>query len=377
MDCIPAGQGIAFSDLYKLHEKYEKEFTDAFAEMIKTSSFIGGKHVKEFEKEFSEYVGLGHCISCANGSDALNIALRALDLPKNSLIMVPAMSYAASAMCIANTGNVPVFVDIVPYTGLIDIEMMKTKWSPDMKALILVHLYGQQIPEEDMKTIVSFAKHKNMYIIEDCAQAVGVRNSSGKHIGYQSSISTYSFYPGKNLGALGDGGCVTTNCPKLAVSCRLIANLGSREKYCHEVVGVNSRLDTIQAMFLKIKLRDIEEHGEYRRKIARLYDQLLSSYVTVPIRDNIRDTYHVYYIFVSDEKRDALKIQLNNSGIEANIHYPTPMNRLECFEHIGSRDDCPNAEAFGNTCLSLPMFPGITEEEVRYVAEVLIKNIIV
>jgi len=368
---------ISFSNLYKLHEKYEKEFTDAFIEVIKTSSFIGGKHVKEFEKDFAEYVGLGHCISCANGSDALIIALRALELPRNSMIMVPSMSYAASAMCISNTGNVPVFVDINPSTGLIDVEMMKTKWSPDVKALILVHLYGQQISEEDMKTIVSFAKDKNIYIIEDCAQAVGVRNSSGRHIGYQSSISTYSFYPGKNLGALGDGGCITTNCPKLASTCQLIANLGSREKYCHEVVGINSRLDTLQAMFLKIKLRDIEEHNEYRRKIARLYDQLLSPYVTVPIRDNIRDTYHVYYIFVSKEKRDGLKIHLKNYGIEANIHYPTPMNLLECFKHNATRDCCPNAEAFGNTCLSLPMFPGITEEEVIYVAETLIKNVIV
>jgi dTDP-4-amino-4,6-dideoxygalactose transaminase len=364
---------IPFSDLYKLHEKYEKEFTHAFSEMVKTSSFIGGKHVKEFEKDFADYVGLDHCISCANGSDALIIALRALDLPKDSLVMVPAMSYAASAMCISNTGNVPVFVDVNPSTGLIDIESMKTKWYQGVKVLILVHLYGQQIPEEDMANIISFAKDKNMYIIEDCAQAVGVRTNSGKHIGYQSSISTYSFYPGKNLGALGDGGCVTTACPKLAYSCRLIANLGSREKYCHEVVGINSRLDSIQAIFLKIKLRDIEEHGEYRRKIARLYDQLLSSRVTVPKRDNTRDTYHVYYIFVSNEKRDHLKNHLKTVGIEANIHYPIPMNRLECFNHIGARDECPVAEQFGNTCLSLPMFPGITEEEVRYVAENIIE----
>jgi len=368
---------IPFCDLSRLHTPYIDQFEDVITQTIAASSYIGGSPVRDFEAAFATYTNSVHAIGCANGSDALVIALRALDLPPHSSVMVPAMSYAASAVCILNADPtlIPIFVDVDPNTGLIHIDNFLHAWNPTVKALILVHLYGQAISSPDMEMIMNFTKYHDIQVIEDCAQAAGVRDSQTQtHAGNRGSIATYSFYPGKNLGALGDGGCITTNDSNLAARCRLIANLGSRQKYAHEVIGINSRLDALQAKFLQIKLKDLDAHNEQRRQAARLYDSLLKdlTHIRVPQRDPAVDTYHVYYIFVKNqETRAALQVYLKHIGIDTNIHYPTPMNRLECFKHLpsASPEACPNAAEFGNTCLSLPMFPGLTEKEIEAVCK--------
>jgi dTDP-4-amino-4,6-dideoxygalactose transaminase len=359
---------VPFADLSRLHNKYKTEFLAAMNEVVESSSFIGGNAVTAFEREFADYVGRAHCVSCNSGYDALYIALKALELPADARIIVPAMSYAASSFCISNAGYTPMFVDVCPTTGLIDVNALEMLLQTETAhALIVVHLYGQPILEMDR--IMALANTHKLQVIEDCAQAHGVQ-LHGRHVGYHGAISTYSFYPGKNLGALGDGGCLVTVSAKLADTCRVIANLGAKVKYVHDALGINSRLDNLQARILSIKLRDLDSHNAQRKHIGALYRELLGD--IAPLRDPVVDTYHVYYILTaSSDERAKLQAFLSSRNIDTNIHYPISMNKLGYYTMAGVNVTCPNAEEFATRCLSLPMFPGMTDEETHAVASAI------
>ena len=357
---------IKFSDLTRLHADDRDHFINAFTEVIDNSTFIGGKHVTQFEDEFKAYINCKHCISCGSGTDALYIALKSLDLPTDSAVVVPSISYAATSISISNAQLKPIFVDVESSSALINIAdlELKLKSNINIKCIIVVHLYGQVV--SNINEIVDMAHRYNVALLEDCAQAHGVRYNN-KHVGSFGNISIFSFYPGKNLGAFGDGGCICTNSSSVANNCYLIANLGAKVKYNHVVKGITSRLDNIHARVLSIKLKKLEDNNQMRRHIARLYDTLLHKYCPVH-RDNGNDTYHVYYLLINPSIRSDLIHFLNTNGIETNIHYPISLNKLNChIDDIGNQE-CKNAELFAKSCLSLPIFPGMTDAEIQYVA---------
>jgi dTDP-4-amino-4,6-dideoxygalactose transaminase len=248
-----------------------------------------------------------------------------------------------------------------------DIEDMKSKITSETVCVIPVHLYGQAI--ENIAEVVDFVKQQGIYVLEDCAQAHGVYVGE-THVGNFGDIAIYSFYPGKNLGAIGDAGCITTNDERLADACRTIAHMGSKEKYHHDMFGVTSRMDNIQARFLNIKLPHLDTCIFQRQEAAELYYKELSSDV-LPLRDIQKDTFHVLYVLLPTNVREECQTYMRQRGVETNIHYPVALNRLGCFKYLGKDTTCPNANHFSQTCLSLPMFPGITSEEVLHVCSTL------
>jgi dTDP-4-amino-4,6-dideoxygalactose transaminase len=339
-----------------------------FGEVIDNSTFISGEQVKTFENEFSEYTKIKYCITCGSGTDALYIALKSLELPPCSKVLVPAMSYTATSVSISNAGLIPVFVDINE-NGLINIEDLKHKLNDEIKCIVVVHLYGQCIP--NIEEIAELSKNHNIKLLEDCAQAHGTRNKNGIHVGNFGDISIFSFYPGKNLGAFGDGGCICTNDETLSDRCYLIANLGARVKYFHNVKGITSRLDNLNARILSFKLKNLDLNNKLRVDSSRIYDSLLNKYGT-PIRDYETDTYHIYYMLVDPKIRPELIKFLNEKHIETNIHYPVALNKQKCHEDL-EPVTCNKAELFAMSCISLPMFPGISEQEITYVCESIIE----
>jgi dTDP-4-amino-4,6-dideoxygalactose transaminase len=275
-----------------------------------------------------------------------------LGLKKGSRIAVPAVSYAATAMAVVNAGHVPVFIDVEPETGLMDLDKLELELELELDCVIPVHLYGQCV---DVFRIVK----TGVPVIEDCAQAIGARIRD-KHVGTIGAIGCFSFYPGKNLGALGDAGACITNDPLLAVSMKEYASLGSpsHNRYNHLTHGINSRMDCFQGLVLSEKLKHIDEWTKERVRIAQRYSSFAPKRSTVGT-----DVYHVFHILVND--RDSFIEYMKQIGIETNIHYPIPLPHLECFKDY--QRDCPVASTFCSQCVSLPLFPGMTEEEITFI----------
>lgn len=336
---------IPYNDLSRIHEPLKKSLHDALDRVLDTSAFIGDTH---FAEEFKKYTNSKYCITCNSGTDALYIAIKSLELNPGSRIAVPAISYAATAMAVVNAGHIPVFIDVDADTGLMLVDSVK-----DVDCVIPVHLYGQCV---DVLKLLKL----NIPIIEDCAQAHGA-TIDGKHVGTFGVIGCYSFYPGKNLGALGDAGACITNDESLSVKMKQYASLGSpkHSRYEHETDGINSRMDGIQGLFLSEKLKHIDLWTQERISIARKY-QTGSQF---PKRSCIgKDVYHVFYTL--QEERDKYIKFMNDSGVQTGIHYPHPLSELKCFDkyHIL----CKNAIEFCKKCVSLPLFPGMTDEELEF-----------
>ena len=273
---------VKFLDLKSQYYSIKSEIDKAIQNVIENSAFIGGEHVAQFEDSFSNYVGAGYCVGVGNGTDALEIAIEALDMPIGSEIIVPANSFIASSEAVTRSGHKVIFVDIDTESYVVSIEDLKKRITPKTKAIMAVHLYGHPC---DMDELAKIAKEYNLYIIEDCAQAHGAEYK-GKRVGGIGDIATFSFYPGKNLGAYGDGGVITTNNLELSVQCRKIANHGRIAKYDHEFEGRNSRLDAIQAAILSVKLKYLDSWIERRVQVAEQYLQGLDSIdnITLPIK---------------------------------------------------------------------------------------------
>lgn len=359
---------IQMVDLHGQYLKIKPEVDKGIQEVIDTCAFINGPQVKEFAEDLKEYSGAKHVITCANGTDALQIALMALGLKPGDEVIVPAFTYVASAEVIGLLGLTPVMVDVDPETFNVTAENIKKALSSKTKAIIPVHLFGQSC---DMEPIMKIAKENGLYVIEDNAQAIGAEytfsDGSKKHTATIGTIGCTSFFPSKNLGCYGDGGAIFTDDDQLADKLRMIANHGQKIKYHHSVIGCNSRLDTIQAVILKAKLPHLDEYCKVRKAAADYYTSNLKDITGIEVPKELPASSHVYHQYtlkVKDGKRDALKIFLASKGIPAMIYYPLPLQKQEAFKEITrAAESLEIAQELADSVLSLPIHTELTHEE--------------
>jgi dTDP-4-amino-4,6-dideoxygalactose transaminase len=292
--------------------------------------------------------------------------LKSLNLPENSEVILPAMTFISTLLAVVNNNLKPVLVDIVKDTSLISIEDIKKKINSKTKVILPVHLYGSVV---DIRKIKKIIKNKNIYIIDDAAQAHGAKNADNKKVGSLSDISCFSFYPGKNLGCYGDGGIVTTNSEFIYRKIRKLRNLGSDKKYIHDEIGINSRFDSIQASILLNKINQLNFFNKKRNKIAKYYDNFIINIKINKIKYSKNSVYHQYVIMTKN--RNLLIKKLKKSKIPFGIHYPKPLHKLDCFKNIFKRKKFPNSEKLSNSCLSLPIDPNLTKNEIKKIVKVL------
>lgn len=357
---------IPLVDLATQSQQIRDEVLQRMARVIDAGRYILGIEVEEFESAFANYCQVAHCVGVANGTDAIHMALRALEIGEGDEVITVGNSFAATAFAIAYTGAKAVFVDIDPKTYNIDANLIEEAITDKTKAIIPVHLYGQPAP---MKEILDIASRHGLRIVEDCAQAHGAE-IDGKRCGSFGDIGCFSFYPGKNLGAFGDGGGVTTNDAGLAEKLQLLRNYGQRVKNRHDLLGYNCRLDTLQACVLLTKMQYIENWTEQRRQVARWYaDELADTPLALPMEQmGYRHVYHLYV--VRHPKRDGLLSHLAKQKIFGGIHYPNPLFKAQPL--IGSTTipwDLPVCTRFAGEILSLPMYPEMTRDQVRRIGE--------
>ena len=358
---------IPFVDLKAQYDSIKPEIDAAIASVIAETAFIGGPHVAAFEDAFARYCGGSHCVGVANGTDALFVALKALGIGAGDEVITVANSFVATSEAIRMAGAQVVFVDIDPATYNLDVSRLEERITPRTKAIIPVHLYGQPA---DMAPIAEIARTHGLRIVGDAAQAHGALYR-GQPIAQLADITCYSFYPGKNLGAYGDAGALVTNNGDWATAARMFANHGRTKKYDHDLEGVNSRLDGLQAAVLKVKLRHLEDWTERRRQNASRYTEALAgtSLVTPHELANVRSVYHLYVVRVLDGRREALQEHLKARGINTGIHYPIALPYLNAYRHLQhGPGDFPNARRIADEILSLPMFPELSSEQIGYVA---------
>ncbi|WP_270546602.1 DegT/DnrJ/EryC1/StrS family aminotransferase [Butyricimonas paravirosa] len=354
--------------LHGQYLKIKQEIDRGIQEVIDSCTFINGSQVKEFTQELEEYSGAKHVITCANGTDALQIALMALDLKRGDEVIVPAFTYVASAEVIGLLGLTPVMVDVDPRTFNVSVENIKKAISPNTKAVIPVHLFGQSC---DMEPIMNLAQEYGFHVIEDNAQAIGsvytFSDGSKKHAGTIGTIGCTSFFPSKNLGCYGDGGAIFTNDDKLAEKLHMIANHGQKVKYHHSVIGCNSRLDTIQAIVLRAKLPHLDEYCAKRKLAADYYTSNLKDVKGIIVPEEMSFSTHVYHQYtlqVLDGRRDELKAHLASIGIPSMIYYPLPLQKQEAFKAITrSAESLDISQKLADSVLSLPMHTELTRDE--------------
>lgn len=357
---------VPFVSFLPMERELNTEIRGAFDRVFARSWYIEGEEDAAFEKAFADYVGTQFCVGVGNGLDALMLALKALDIGAGDEVIVPSNTYIATALAVTYVGAKPVFVEPDIRTFNIDPSRIEAAVTPNTKAIVPVHLYGQAC---DMEPIMEIAKAHGLKVVEDCAQAHGA-TYKGKKVGTFGDAAGFSFYPGKNLGALGDAGAVVTNDKELSDKVRALGNYGSDYKYHHIYKGHNSRLDELQAAFLSAKLPLLDKMNAERRRIAERYlSEIRNPKIILPYVSG--DCVPVWHIFgVRCEDRDALEKRLNEKGIGTNKHYPIPMHLQECYRDLGFQEgDFPIAEEISRTELSLPMYYGMTENEIQTVIE--------
>ena len=347
------------------------EVEAGFADVLARTAFVGGPHVAAFEQAFAAYCGVRICVGVGNGTDALEMALRAHALVPGAECVLPAHTFVATAEAVVRAGGRPVLVDIDPATFVIDVEAAAAAITGRTAAVIPVHLYGRMV---DVTPLRAVADHHGALLLEDAAQAHGAR-LGGRRAGAVGDIAATSFYPGKNLGAYGDGGAVLTDDPELADRVRLLGTHGERQRYAHEVVGGNSRLDALQAVVLAAKLCRLDEWNGLRRAAALRYDELLECVAGVVAPHHPAGEQHVWHLYVvrvPRTERDRIVAGLRAAGIEAAIHYPAPVHLTPAFAHLGHPAGAfPHAERAAAEILSLPLFPGITPAQQERVVAIL------
>lgn len=357
---------INFVDLARQNKLYKKELMEAIEHIVNTASFILGPELAEFEKKFAAFCRKKYCVGLNSGTDALILALIAYEIKKGDEVITVPNGYFSTAMVISNIGAIPVFVDIDPVSYNIDTSRIEEKITKKTKAIIPVHLYGQAA---DMDPIVVLAKKHNLVIIEDCCQAHGALYK-GKKVPY-TQTGAFSFYPGKNLGAFGDGGAVVTNNPVIKDKLEYLRNDGAKNKYQHKMFGYKSRLDALQAAILSVKLKHLGKFVEQRRNAAKLYNRKLSSVKQIKTPSEMDYAYHAYHIYaILCERRNELQKYLAKDGIQTVIHYPTPIHLQDPYRRMGFKTgDFPVTEEFSKKVLALPIFPEIREEEITYICD--------
>jgi dTDP-4-amino-4,6-dideoxygalactose transaminase len=363
---------IQMVDLKSQYYKIKNEIDSAILKCIENTTFINGPAVKEFQQDFEKYLNVKHVIPCANGTDALQIAMMALDLKPGDEVICPAFTYVATAEVIGLLGLIPVMVDVNPETFNIELEGLEKYITSKTKAIVPVHLYGQSA---DMEKILQFAQENNLYVIEDNAQAIGsdytFSNGEVKKSGTIGHIGCTSFFPSKNLGCYGDGGAIMTNDDDLASKIRMIANHGQEKKYYHKVLGCNSRLDTVQAEVLKVKLKFLDDYSFARNRMADYYDTNLATIegLEIPKRaSNSTHVFHQYTLKIKNGKREELQKYLESKNIPSMIYYPLPLYKQEAFEqYVPKGFSLPVTEQLCQEVISLPIHTEFNEEISQYI----------
>lgn len=359
---------IPFLNFEPMHTQIKNEIVDAFKKIYDNNWFILGPSVEAFEVEFAKYCGTNYCISCGNGLDALSIILRGYDIGNGDEVIVPSNTYIATALAVSYAGAKVVFVEPNIRTFNIDVNKIEAAITKKTKAIIAVHLYGRPAETDKIKIL---CKEYNLKLIEDAAQAHGAIYNGGK-TGNLGDAAGFSFYPGKNLGALGDGGAILTSDSVFAEKVRAIRNYGSTIKYYNEYKGVNSRLDEIQSEFLRIKLKYLDMWNNDRKRSANLYlEGINNNKIILPCVNSVDES--IWHVFaVRTEYRDELKNYLKNNGIETLIHYPIPIHLQKAYKDLGYKaGDFPIAEDISKTVLSLPIWYGMSEDESNYIINIL------
>jgi len=362
---------IPFIDLHKINQRFEKEFTERFQEFLDSGHYILGDQVQLFEKEFSEYCGVTHCIGIGNGLDALRLILEGYkikgDVSEGDEVLVASNTYIATIIAIKQAGLTPVLVEADPDTYNFEIDSLENAITEKTKVVMPVHLYGHLAP---MKGIKKLAEAHQLLVIEDAAQAHGAKNKKGRRAGNLGDAAGFSFYPSKNLGALGDGGAVTTNDETLASIIRKLRNYGTSTKYVNEYLGVNSRLDELQALFLRCKLPSLDADNEDRRMVAKRYlEEIENEKVLLPKYDNSEK--HVFHLFVIRVEDRAHFIEyMNENKIGTLIHYPIPPHKQDAFKEFNTLH-FPASEIIHEQVVSLPMSPVISYDDVTKVIQVI------
>jgi dTDP-4-amino-4,6-dideoxygalactose transaminase len=354
---------MLFNDFKSTYARKKTEIDQAIERVLNSGWFILGQEVEKFERDFAAYLGSRYAIGVGNGLEALQIALMALDLKPEDEVITTAHSAVATALSIKAAGAVPVFADIDEYFHL-DPADVERKITPKTKAIIPVHLYGQPC---DLGRIMAVAKKYDLALIEDCAQAHGAEYQ-GRKVGTFGSLGCFSFYPTKNLGAFGDGGAIVTDDEKLAEKCRLIRNYGQKNRYEHEVYGINSRLDELQAAILSVFLPDLDKSNQKRKELAEVYRQELADCSEIKLPMVRSEAKHIYHLFVIEtENRDQLQEHLKGQGIPSLVHYPIPIHKQKCFKEFNGIS-IPVTEKMAAKILSLPIYPELSPAEIATVA---------
>jgi dTDP-4-amino-4,6-dideoxygalactose transaminase len=376
---------IQMVDLTSQYEEIKEEIREAFDRIIDTASFINGPEVDAFQRELEQYLGVKHVIPCANGTDALQIAMMGLDLKPGDEVITADFTFAATVEVIALLQLTPVLVDVHPHTFNIDPEAIERAITPKTRAIVPVHLFGQCA---DMVAILDIAKRHNLYVIEDTAQAIGANYmfSDGKKqkAGTLGDIGATSFFPSKNLGAYGDGGALFTNNDKLAHTIRGIVNHGMYTRYYHDVIGVNSRLDSLQAAVLRAKLPRLDAYCERRRIAARYYNKMLQTQAEITVPETVRSCQgwcescdchvsHQYTLRISGGKRDALAAHLSSAGIPYGIYYPVPLHRQKAYADSRYNEaDFPVTNLLAEEVISLPMHTELDQEQLDFICKTIL-----
>ncbi|MCU0535543.1 MAG: DegT/DnrJ/EryC1/StrS family aminotransferase [Hydrococcus sp. Prado102] len=364
-------------DLARQHQLIRKEIEAATLEVLNSGRYIGGAIVSDFEKQFANYVGVAECVACNSGTDALYLTLRALNIGRGDEVITTPFTFFATAEIISRVGAKPVFVDIDPKTFNLDVKLVEAAITSQTKAMIPVHLFGQPV---DMTRLCAMAHKYNLIVIEDCAQATGAQWAD-KTVGNIGQVGCFSFFPTKNLGACGDGGAVTTNDPAIAKSIRLLKEHGMSDRYLHEAIGLNSRLDTIQAAILQVKLRHLDSWNQQRAELAAVYDRLLQPLPDIELPQVLAGGKHVwnqYTIRILDRKvetrpyRDRVREKLQDLGVASMVYYPIPLHLQPVYKDLGYKiGQLPQADRAAREVLSLPLFPALSFEEQQQVVYAL------
>ncbi len=360
-------------DLKGQYQKIKTEIDASIQECLDTAAFINGGQVKSFQKNFEAYLGVKHVIPCANGTDALQIAMMALELQPGDEVIVPAFTYVATAEVIALLHLKPIMIDVDPHTFNVTAELIEQAITPRTKAIVPVHLFGQNC---DLEPIMAVAKKHNLYVIEDNAQAIGAdytfsdgKTAKSDTIGH---IGCTSFFPSKNLGCYGDGGAIMTNDDTLAAKLRMMANHGQSRQYYHDSIGVNSRLDSIQAGILDVKLRHLDEYSAARQRAAAYYDAAFSKIegLEIPARQlNSSHVFHQYTLRVKNGQRAALRTHLTEGGVSAMIYYPMPLYKQTAYAHYWGGGELEVTEELCDEVMSLPIHTELTEETLAFITQ--------
>jgi dTDP-4-amino-4,6-dideoxygalactose transaminase len=370
-------KAIQMVDLKSQYQRLKPEIDEAIQEVLDSGVFIKGTHVSAFENELSDFIGGSFVVSCANGTDALQIAMMALDFKPGDEVILPAFTYAATAEVVALLGLVPVLIDVDSESFNIDIKLIEAAIGPKTKAIVPVHLFGQCA---DMEPLLQLANKHNLYVIEDTAQAIGAyytfADGSRKMAGTIGTIGTTSFFPSKNLGCFGDGGALFTNDSELAEKIRMIANHGQKVQYKHDIIGLNSRLDALQAAILRVKLNHLKSFEKARNVVANFYDLKFENHsnFTIPKRSDFSShVFHQYAIKLNGTNRDELRNHLKSLGIPSMVYYPLPIHFQNAFKNIcrlGS--DLTVSETLCGEVISLPIHTEMDETQLDFIIKTLL-----